>query len=89
MSKNCKKYTQSQYPMRNNGATLGQFRTKCFTRNTMAETVVLFCILYCGKLVTKCVSDSLAQTTLKISDSLAQIHIKKVSRETSWRYDIL
>lgn len=43
----------------------------------MAETVVLFCILYCGKLVTKCVSDSLAQTTLKISDSLAQIHIKK------------
>lgn len=65
MSKNCKKYTQSQYPMRDNGATLGQFRTKCFTRNTMAETVVLFCILYCGTIVTECVSDSLAQTTLK------------------------
>lgn len=65
MSKNCKKYTQSQYQLRNNGATLGQFRTKCFTRNTMAGTIVLFCILYCGKLVTKCVSDSLAQTTLK------------------------
>lgn len=31
----------------------------------MAETVVLFCILYCGNFVTKCVSDSLAQTTLK------------------------
>lgn len=31
----------------------------------MAETIVLFCILYCGKPVTKCASDSLAQTTLK------------------------
>ena len=31
----------------------------------MAETVVLFCISYCGNFVTKRVSDSLAQTTLK------------------------
>ena len=31
----------------------------------MAETVALFCILYCGNFVTKRVSDSLAQTTLK------------------------
>ena len=26
---------------------------------------MLFCMLYCGNFVTKCVSDSLAQTTLK------------------------
>lgn len=49
---------------------------------------VLYIILWqtCDKM---CQRLSGANDFKKDSDSLAQIHIKKVSRETSWRYDIL